>query len=137
MAGVTGNCKECGFAIFDEQTRTGLCDACLALPPSERLSAVRAREAELDKIDKQIFPSGRDRSSLYTRLTRTRVQPRPVNGLLDDLERLQREIKELEKIKERMEAEAKAKADAEKEVQKSEAPSFLRKFDNLDVESEL
>lgn len=131
MAGET--CRECGFLIFDEQIRTGLCDECLALPQSERLSGRKEKE----KRDAQIREEQRQQtqvnwSVLMGRL-RERYQSRqdPVRDPLGDLQAENRELRrEVEELRRKLSA---------KEIEEENVPevkSFLRNFDNLDLEGE-
>jgi hypothetical protein len=127
MAGVQANCRECGFMIFDEQTRSMLCDECLALPPSERISGVRERRAREEESRQRWIAENppidwmaRIRSGMY-------IAPRrdPMGELREQNAQLLEEVKELRR---------QLAASEIKEENVPEVTSFLRKFDNLDVE---
>jgi uncharacterized Zn finger protein (UPF0148 family) len=142
MAGVTASCRECGFPIFDEQTRTMLCDECQKLPVIDRIVSGRAlreqrdREVAEEQQRRQRSAQSARNRDIATRILRpsysderieiTQSQPRlNVNQIL--LAELMQEVKELRNRIEKYEI-------TEENV--SEVKSFLRKFDNLDVEGE-
>lgn len=135
MAGVTANCKECGYMIFDEQTRHMLCDECANLIPEDRISGVPAK-AKLEE-DRMVasYNAGehviklRQERDRIARLVEERREARRVVDFLKEDRRLTAEIETLKAEKTKLKAEAKKKHE-------TEAKSFLRKFDNLDVEGE-
>ena len=111
MAGVTGYCKECGFIIFDEQTRQKLCDACASLPPEERRSALKERQRLASEELTRLSPS-----------------------LTEENSSLKEQVKQLrDKLHE---YESKENNRTTKETQTEASASFLRKFENLDTEGE-
>ena len=141
MAGVTANCKECGFMIFDEQTRSMLCDDCAKLSPEDRISGIPAKvqsEAERREASQRARDHAielRQERDRLARLVQERTEARRLVDLLEEDRRLTAEIETLKAEKERLEAEAAAKKKHTKPIV-PEAKSFLRKFDNLDLEGE-
>lgn len=133
MAGVINNCKECGFVIFDEQTKTMLCDECSKLAPIDRLSA-RAQKAKQEEEIKAAAIDFARRNNELRELRRNlerRLQSEleKVNNdqLKEENERLQEEVKSLRR---------KLSASEIHDDDIQEVKTFLRRFDNLLLESE-
>lgn len=121
-------CRECAFPIFEEQLRTMLCDECLALPKSERLSARKEQEAQRE-IQRQREQNQAAQTYDWADVIRRVRQPRQdrVGDLQAENRELRREVEELRRKLDTKEIE---------EENVTEVQSFLRNFDNLDLEGE-
>lgn len=133
MAGVTSSCKECGFIIWDEQTIKGLCDECMALPVNQRPSAKReaAKQAEEQRKAEQEAWRGRQRQNMEEaaaslRARRSEQTQQRISEIIQENKTLREDVKELKRKLQEVEEEKRA-----------EGKSFLRRFDNLDIEGEL
>lgn len=127
--GVTANCKECGFQIYDEQTRLKLCDVCEKLPPDQRPSAVRERTRL--EIERRVALAEANPLIDWGTNVRVGVRTAPRRDDLGELrQRNAQLLKEVEELRRQL---------AASEIEEENVPevtSFLRRFDNLQVEGE-
>jgi DNA-binding NtrC family response regulator len=133
MAGVTANCIECGFIIFDEQTKDMLCDECAKLDPIDRISGRTQRERiEKDKLDD--LQAAAERNSRLRELRR-RLEEQYIQR--QQQERNEQMVEENKRLSEEVSAlRRKLSASEIHDDDIQEVKTFLRRFDNLLLEGE-